>query len=64
MGEPLICPKCKEGTMKWLNPDQEDLLDNGIMECKECKAQYKGIPGWMKATYGKKYNIKTGTFNS
>lgn len=49
MGEPLICPKCKKSTMKWLDPDQEDLLENGIMECIKCKAQFKGIFGWMQA---------------
>lgn len=49
MGEPLICPNCKKGNLKWLDPDMEDVLENGIMECQKCKAQYKGIPGWSKA---------------
>jgi ribosomal protein L37AE/L43A len=53
MGEPLLCPKCKEGTMKWIDPNLEDLLDEGIMECCKCKAQFKGIPGWVEAMYGK-----------
>lgn len=49
MGEPLICPECNRGTMVWLNPDQEDLLENGVMECKKCKAQVIGMPGWINA---------------
>jgi len=34
--------------MTWLDPDREDLLDNGIMECDdtECGAQFIGIAGW------------------
>jgi len=46
----LICPKCKEYGLTWLDPDMEDLLDNGIMECDnpKCKAQFIGIPGWQK----------------
>ena len=40
MGEPLICPSCRKSTMIWLDPDMEDLLDNGIMECESCKAQF------------------------
>ena len=49
MGESLICPECKKSIMKWLDPLQDDLLENGIMECKGCKAQFKGIVGWMNA---------------
>jgi len=53
MGENLICPKCRKSPLKWLNPEDEDLLESGIMECRKCKAQFKGIPGWMEASFGK-----------
>lgn len=51
MGEPLICPRCKKGTLFWINPDMEtdDLFEIGIMECKNCKTQYKGFPEFNEA---------------
>ena len=49
MGESLLCPNCKHAALKWLNPDEEDLLEKGIMECGHCGSQVKGIPGWGKA---------------
>lgn len=49
MSEPLICPSCKESTLKWLDPEQDDLLEKGVMECQKCKSQFVGIPGWMEA---------------
>jgi uncharacterized protein YbaR (Trm112 family) len=61
MSEPLLCPKCKEDKLHWIDPDMEDLLESGIMKCHTCKAEYKGIPGWMEANgvdmedYLKKY---------
>ena len=47
----LICPTCMNSNMTWLDPDREDLLDNGIMECDdtECGAQFIGIAGWRAA---------------
>lgn len=49
MGEPLLCPNCKKGTMIWVDPYQEDILDSGIMQCCDCGAIYNGIPEWSKA---------------
>jgi rubredoxin len=54
MGEQLICPNCKDtkngfGDLRWIDVDQEDLLETGIMKCQKCQAEYKGIRGWMKA---------------
>jgi hypothetical protein len=45
----LICPTCEDSTLKWLEPDREDLLDNSTMECVGCKAQFIGINGWNEA---------------
>ena len=44
----LICPACGKTNMKWLNPDQENLLEEGIMKCqkKKCGREFVGIPGW------------------
>lgn len=55
----LICQKCKDSGLTWLNPEQEDLLINGIMECDnpKCKAKFIGIRGWIK----KEEIIETGT---
>lgn len=38
----LICPKCERSGLRWLDPDMDDLIFKGIMECKNkgCKAQY------------------------
>ena len=52
MGERLICPACKESDMTWLDPDMDDLLEEGIMKCNKCQAEFKGIPGWYKAMTG------------
>lgn len=51
MGCKLLCGKCGRSSMTWLDPDREDLLENGIMECNdsECKEQFVGIAGWQKA---------------
>ena len=51
MGDPLICPECGKGTLKWddADIDREDLFDNGIMECVKCHKQYKGFPEYNKA---------------
>ena len=32
--------------MEWLDPDAEDLLENGVMRCKGCGAEFTGIKGW------------------
>ena len=46
----LICPKCKKSSMKWIaDIESEDLLEKGIMECKLCKEQFVGMPGFIKA---------------
>ncbi len=52
MSENLICPKCNTTSLYWLDPEQEDLLENGIIECKNCDSKFKGIPGWLEATTG------------
>lgn len=46
----LICPKCKISGLTWDDVEKEDLLENGIMQCKnsKCKAKFKGIDGWRK----------------
>jgi hypothetical protein len=49
MGEPLICPNCGKGTMKWVDPDREDLFENGTMKCVKCGKEFKGFPEWLKA---------------
>jgi hypothetical protein len=49
MGEPLLCPNCKKGTMIWVDPYAEDILDKGVMECVSCQEQYIGMEGWIKA---------------
>lgn len=49
MGSSLHCPECKKVPMKWIDPDMEDLLEEGIMKCENCGAEFTGIPGWMKA---------------
>jgi hypothetical protein len=56
----LICPACEKSIMKWVNPDQEDLLENGIMKCqkKRCGHEYVGIDGWMN--YVKPVSKKAG----
>jgi uncharacterized protein YbaR (Trm112 family) len=47
----LICPACRDSALKWLNSiDDNDLLEEGIMECIKCKTQYKGIKGWIDKT--------------
>ena len=49
----LICPKCKNGIMKWA----EDLKDGSMEElettdliCEACGERYKGMADWIKAT--------------
>jgi hypothetical protein len=49
MGEPLICPVCMEGTMRWNDPDAENLLEEGTMRCRNCGAEFRGIIGWLEA---------------
>lgn len=46
----MPCPKCKGVPLEWQGDlDAEDLLENGIMKCKTCGAEFKGIPGWKQA---------------
>lgn len=54
MGEPLICPNCGKGSMKWVDPDVEELFDEGIMKCDTCGKEYVGFPGWINAMKGNK----------
>jgi hypothetical protein len=49
MADDILCPNCKKGPMRWLDPDREDVFENVTMECQNCKAQYKGFPEWSKA---------------
>ena len=44
----LICPTCKAAGLNWVDPDDPDLLESGLMRCEnaECKAEFKGIPEW------------------
>ncbi len=46
MSEKLICAACKNSTMTWINPEMDDLLENGIMKCKKCGAEFKGMEEW------------------
>lgn len=48
MSEKLICAECRESNMKWIDPDISDLLENGIMKCEKCGAEFKGINEWYK----------------
>ena len=61
MGEPLICPTCKDGCMKWENPDLDDLLDDGVMYCPNCGAFFLGMGGWIKAMEGKNNGVQSCT---
>ena len=46
----LPCPKCESVPVNWITDTMdEDLLETGIMECENCKAQFIGIPGWRQA---------------
>ena len=38
----LRCPSCERYGLRWLNPDMDDIIFQGVMECKNknCKAQY------------------------
>ena len=59
MAEPLICPKCKESPLRWITDmDADDLLEKGIMECKndKCKVRFVGINGWQKGWEKEKNN--------
>lgn len=46
----LICPKCENSKLTWLEFDAEDFdCGTGIMQCKGCKTTFVGISGWQKA---------------
>jgi hypothetical protein len=50
----LICPKCDDSGMTWLDPEMDRLLEEGIMKCDGCGAEFKGIPGWQRAMRSKR----------
>jgi hypothetical protein len=56
----LLCPKCSDGgQLKWVSDmDAEDLLDNGTMECQDCKNTFVGIRGWREAWDDRRKDLK------
>jgi Lar family restriction alleviation protein len=49
MGERLLCPKCKNFLLSWIDTHIEDLTESGVLICGNCGVKYVGIQGYMEA---------------
>ena len=53
MGQPLLCPKCKNNSLYWAEGtdfDDPNMFTKSTLECRNgCKATFKGFPGFDEA---------------